>query len=106
MREGTCDRCGKTKQQYGAKRHSAHKKGYTSRWQRYRLSFLKRNPLCVKCLEFGHTTQATDVDHIEPITGPKDPMFWKRENHQALCSSCHGRKTRQDQIDGKAKSLV
>lgn len=34
-----------------------------------------------------------DVDHIVAVAGPADPLFWKTENHQALCGTCHKRKT-------------
>jgi 5-methylcytosine-specific restriction protein A len=32
------------------------------------------------------------VDHIIPHKGNKG-LFWTRFNHQALCKSCHDRKT-------------
>ncbi|WP_457799110.1 HNH endonuclease [Methylocystis sp. S23] len=31
---------------------------------------------------------ATIVDHIEPHKGDK-ALFWRHDNHQALCISCH-----------------
>ena len=34
-----------------------------------------------------------DVDHIKAVDGPNDPLFWETLNHQALCHSCHSRKT-------------
>lgn len=61
---------------------------YDHRWQRYRLSFLRQNPLCVRCLEAGRVTASDTVDHIIPHKGDeakfRDPL-----NHQALCSTCH-----------------
>ena len=66
-------------------------RGYGGRWQRFRVWFLKRDPLCVRCQR-----PATDVDHITPVTGPDDPNFYKPGNHQALCHGCHSRKTRKD----------
>ena len=41
---------------------------------------------------------STDVDHIIPIEGQKDPLFFDVENVQALCHSCHSKKTAS--IDG------
>lgn len=52
---------------------------------------LRREPLCRRC---GH--EASQVDHIRPIRqgGARlDP-----ENLQALCHSCHSRKTRTEDM--------
>ena len=40
----------------------------------------------------GRYTKATDVDHIVPHRGDRD-LFWDRNNWQALCHSCHSKKT-------------
>jgi 5-methylcytosine-specific restriction protein A len=67
-------------------------RGYGGRWQRYRLLFLRENPLCVECLKTETTTEATVVDHIRPHKGDYD-LFWSSENHQAMCKRCHDVKT-------------
>ena len=36
---------------------------------------------------------ATDVDHIIPVEGPLDPLFWDETNWQSLCHPHHSRKT-------------
>ncbi|MXG38729.1 HNH endonuclease [Escherichia coli] len=66
---------------------------YSNRWGEYRRHFLKANPLCVHCLRAGVYTSATIVDHIIPIEGEADVLFWPASNHQSLCAACHGRKT-------------
>ena len=38
-------------------------------------------------------TAAECVDHIKAISSKDDPMFWKADNHQGLCWSCHSNKT-------------
>ena len=86
----------KRHKQYDRDRKPAHKRGYDYRWQKYRKQFLIDNPLCVKCLEEGKSVPATNVDHIEPVSGPDDPLFWDEDNHQALCHSCHSRKTARE----------
>ena len=59
----------------------------STRWRRARLVFLARHPLCVDC-----GRGATVVDHRDPHRG--DPaVFWDSRRWQALCASCHGRKT-------------
>ncbi len=74
-------------------RPSASKRGYGAKWQRKRKAFLKRpgNELC-------HCGKpATDVDHIEAVDGPQDPLFWDEGNWCPLCHGCHSAKTnRQD----------
>ncbi|MBE8614863.1 HNH endonuclease, partial [Morganella morganii] len=34
-------------------------------------------------------------DHIIPIEGEQDVLFWPEWNHQPLCHTCHNRKTQQ-----------
>ncbi|WP_370973964.1 phage major capsid protein [Enterobacter wuhouensis] len=67
---------------------------HNHRWQVYRAQYLRANPLCVICLREGKLTPATVVDHITPIRGQSDPLFWKTTNHQPLCQDCHNWKTR------------
>ncbi len=88
-----CDECAAKK---AKERKTSSKRGYGSKWQKYRARFLRNNPLCVKCKEGGRTTAATDVDHIVPVQGPSDPLFWCKSNHQALCHSCHSTKTAKE----------
>ena len=94
VQSGYCDKHKKVKQQVQYQRRgSAASRGYGSRWQKYRLQFLQAHPLCVKC---ERTTAATDVDHIIPVTGPNDPLFWDPKNHQPLCHSHHSEKTAKE----------
>lgn len=64
----------------------------SSRWRRLRRRFLQENPLCVECKKVGRLTAATVVDHIIPHKGD-EKLFWDEDNLQALCKSCHDRKT-------------
>lgn len=69
-------------------------KTYGRKWQRIRRSYLARNPLCVHCLAKGVTTPANQVDHILRIKwggGNED------SNLQALCASCHSKKTQAEE---------
>lgn len=79
-----------------SRRGTRSERGYTNRWQRYRLRFLKINPLCKSCLKASQYTPAVIVDHIIPIRGEADVLFWPEWNHQPLCHACHNRKTVQD----------
>ena len=69
------------------KRASAARRGYNSRWQRYRKYFLSRYPLCNECGRAGEV-----VDHVIPHKGDYK-VFWDTDNHQTLCIPCHNRKT-------------
>lgn len=65
------------------------------RWKAAAKTFIKRNCLCVDCLELGVVEDATDVDHIKPHKGDRK-VFWDRSNWQALCHRCHSRKTARE----------
>lgn len=83
---------------YDRQRGSAAARGYGRRWQRLRLQFLQRHPLCAACEADDQITAATVVDHIEPHQGDQR-LFWDRGNWQALCKSCHDSKTARE--DGR-----
>jgi len=73
---------------YNRARGSAAARGYGYRWRRLRRMVLNREPLCVRC-----GVPATDVDHIVPRSRGGGDDF---ENLQAMCRSCHSRKTSQE----------
>ena len=81
-------------QQEQDRRGTATERGYSSRWARYRKWFLSQPENILCACGCGHA--ATDVDHIKPVSGPDDPMFWERTNHQPLTHACHSRKTAKD----------
>ncbi len=72
-------------------------RGYGGKWQRYRLKFLERNPLCVLCQAQGRVAAANVVDHIVDHRGDQK-LFWAVDNHRALCTTCHNRKTSEGGI--------
>ena len=74
---------------------SSSERGYNSAWRRARSAFLRDHPLCAECEREGRLTPATCVDHIKPHRGDKD-LFWDETNWQALCQSCHSRKTAKE----------
>jgi 5-methylcytosine-specific restriction protein A len=81
-----------TRHKLPEQKRNSNAMGYTYRWQKFRESFLKKNPLCVECKKNGIVTVATDVDHIIPHRGDMK-IFWQPGNHQALCRSHHSAKT-------------
>ena len=86
--------CNKHRPIHTKDRASSEQRGYGIAWRKARKQFLEAHPLCVECLKHGRYVKATDVDHIIPHRGnPK--LFWDRNNWQALCHSCHSKKTRE-----------
>lgn len=79
-------------------RATASQRGYGATWRRLRMMIMARNPICAD--PFGthaeryEVVSATDVDHIVPKPEGRD----EESNLQALCHSCHSRKTRAYQI--------
>ncbi|OXE36919.1 MAG: HNH endonuclease [Phenylobacterium zucineum] len=72
----------------GDSRKSASERGYDSRWQKARDTYLKSHPLCVMCHADGELTPAKVVDHVIPHRGDQK-LFWDTANWQALCKRCH-----------------
>ena len=76
------------------RRKTAHERGYDSAWSRYSRQYRRDNPWCVMCLP--RLKAAKCVDHIIPVKGKDDPLFYDPDNHQSLCWSCHSTKTAQE----------
>ena len=66
-------------------RPSAHRRGYDGRHTAWRRMVLAREPECRVC-----GAPATVADHIVPL---RAGGTWELTNGQALCASCHNRKT-------------
>lgn len=93
---GRCDAHARaTRQQQDERRGTAAERGYDGKWRKAREAFLAANPLCRLCAAEGRTTGATVVDHIVPHKGDM-AAFWKRNNWQSLCASCHSAKTARE----------
>lgn len=94
VKSGRCDEHKReARRQQDSRRGTRTERGYSNRWGRYRLMYLKANPLCVNCFKSDIYTPATIVDHIIPIDGEQDVLFWPEWNHQPLCHTCHNIKT-------------
>lgn len=80
----------------------SRQKRYGARWHRETRIFLAHNPLCVDCEGRGLVNEARVVDHIRPHRGD-DRVFWDATNWQALCISCHNRKSAQENAGSNTK---
>lgn len=66
----------------------------SARWREVRAAFLREHPLCVACKGAGLVVVAKVADHIRPL---KDGgARFDTANLQALCVSCHNRKTARE----------
>lgn len=77
-------------------RKTAAQRGYGSRWQKARATYLREHPLCVDHQQRGRIVPATVVDHKVPHRGDQ-ALFWDSSNWQSLCKQCHdSHKQRQE----------
>ena len=72
----------------------------TANWQRLRRAKLQDNPLCELCLRQNRIVPAVAIDHIVSIKAGGDP-FPGLDRLMSLCTSCHNRKTRIVEQQGK-----
>lgn len=59
----------------------------TRAWRKLRAEIIKQYPVCVDCQRLPSTV----CDHIKPIR--LGGSFWDSDNLQALCASCHNKKS-------------
>jgi 5-methylcytosine-specific restriction endonuclease McrA len=84
-----CELAGKTKEA----RPNSYQRGYDKEWFGYRNWFLSVHRFCADPFKRHLIPEvATVVDHIQPHKGDVI-LFWNKDNHQALCKSCHDFKT-------------
>src|SRR5256885_11828210 len=57
-------------------------------WLAIRVQVLREEPLCRECAKHGRIKASSQVDHIDG-----DSTHDERSNWQALCATCHSRKT-------------
>lgn len=92
------------KQANDRRRGSPRSRGYTVSWEKYSRERLKEYPWCAEHLLTDLLVPGSLTDHVVPVKGPDDPLFWDPTNHQTLCWSCHSAKTaREDGGFGNAK---
>jgi len=77
----------RTDRQSDKQRGSATERGYDYQWQQFRLRYLRRHPLCVRCEDHNRITPATMIHHKTALrdSGSK----YDEVNLVALCFDCH-----------------
>lgn len=117
VERGVCETC-RTDGYAKENRPNAGERGYGPKWARYSRRRLKQHPQCeglriaiggelVVNTHPGRKAGAVATDHIVPVEGEQDPLFWDPENHQSACDRCHSVKTaKYDGGFGRRKSNV
>ena len=86
------------------RKHPEYNRLYTSsRWRAYRQMYLAAHPLCVNYI--GCHAASTVLDHIKDHDGNYE-LFWDHTNHQAMCATCHNKKTASTKGWGKEPEKV
>src|ERR1700691_5431211 len=65
---------------------------HNKRWRDLAAACIRRAPLCCDPHKIGCHAPAKVADHIEDHHG-SEQLFWKFDNLQSMCKSCHSRKT-------------
>lgn len=77
-------------------RGSAARRGYDRRWRKFRIFYLRRNPMCA--WSEGCDQAAREIDHIKPLA--RGGSKYDYSNLQALCKAHHSMKTQEEQNKG------
>jgi 5-methylcytosine-specific restriction protein A len=85
-------------------RLSARKRGYNSRWEKARATFLASHPLCCMCERKGDIAPATVVDHVIPHRGDQK-LFWDTDNWQSLCKPHHDSAKQAEEAHGYSSEV-
>jgi 5-methylcytosine-specific restriction protein A len=73
-------------------RGSAASRGYDGAWKRFRIGFLRSNPLCSDCFKAGVLMAASEVHHIRKLRDEPE-LRLAAANAMALCQRCHSTRT-------------
>ena len=66
----------------------------SAQWRVLRAAFLREHPVCGLCAARGRVVAAVVVDHVVPVKDGGARL--DVANLQALCVTCHNRKTAQE----------
>ena len=67
--------------------------------------YIKKHLLGMECLKQGVYTLAYAVDHIQPVTGADDPLFWQSSTSLLLLLLTKNRERIRSQQDQKKLPL-
>lgn len=79
------------RKEHDRRRGTAASRGYDHRWNEFAAAIKRDRVFCDLCSTIGHETAIISngvADHIIPVTGPDDPLFWEPTAVWALCVAC------------------
>ncbi len=92
------------------RRATARERGYDTKWDKARRTFLLSHPHCVMCMRMGQRVEATIVDHEIPhrLGAARTPhemaaarkLFWDQTNWQPLCVTHHSSAKQREEKGG------
>ena len=99
---GKCEKHRKAQRTVSDKEYELKRRGkeerkiyWSTHWRRLRKVILNNEPLCRHCKAENRLVPGTEVDHIDG-----NPWNMETDNLQALCKSCHSKKTAKEQGGG------
>lgn len=78
-----------TRKPWHTTRGTNKERGYSTDWNKLRNAYITEHPLCERCEEQGHVTEATEVNHKIPFSGVDDPLRLDPNNLESVCTPCH-----------------
>ena len=86
--KGYCQKHQAQHNKYIDNRDNSNERGYDRQWQKLRAWYIKRHPLCEKCLTHNILTPVEEVHHIQPVDEAPERRL-DPDNLMSLCRSCH-----------------
>ena len=78
------------------RRKTARRRGYDTRWEKFRRDFLRKYPNCERC---GTSEGRMHIHHeIEVVDWPAGRLL--PSNCKTLCQACHNKVTKERQMNG------
>ena len=86
-------RCPECERERNDIRGSGAQRGYDAEWRKFRLEFIKLNPICSVS---GCEELAKDVDHIRSLSDGGEKLDFN--NLRSFCHRHHSQRTGRDQV--------
>ena len=100
-KERYCEECLKKIQKKDNEERADRRDKYSRNWRQLSIHIRNKEPFCRECLKMGKYTPSECVDHID-----NDPSNNNENNLQALCWSCHSRKTAREKGGWKRRETA
>ena len=73
-------------------RKNSRQRGYDSQWERFRIQYLRKHPLCVDSLAEGKYVPATEIHHKQKLRDYPE-LKYEESNLMALSHNKHSIRT-------------